>query len=80
MYILAALERQCCSLSLQITKKNGHTLFDTDRLLEKVRNNPITTIKDFKEVLRLAGKPDLPVDAPPIPLNSYEDSVPEDFQ
>ena len=66
--------------SLQVTKKNGHTLFDTDSLLEKVGNCPITTIKDFKEILRLAGKPDLPVEAPPIPLSSYEECVPEEFQ
>ena len=95
-YILVLNEKNvtamCTSLSLslslslflqkkkQVTKKLGHTLFDTDYLLDKVGNNPITTIKDFKEVLHLAGKPDSPVDAPPVPLTTYEDSVPEEFQ
>lgn len=75
-----AVEKLAEQLDIKVTKKNGHTLFDTDSLLEKVGNCPITTIKDFKEILRLAGKPDLPVEAPPIPLSSYEECVPEEFQ
>ena len=63
-----------------MTKKPGHTLYDTGMLLEKVGNKRIATIKDFKEVLHLVGKPDLPVEAPPVPLTTYEEQLPEEFQ
>lgn len=61
-------------------KRQGHTLYDTAKLLEKAGNNQIATIKDFKEILSLAGKPDLPVEAPPVPITTYEEQLPEEFR
>ena len=63
-----------------MTKKPGHTLYDTTMLLEKAGQKRIVTIKDFKEILHLVGKPDSPVEPPPIPITAYEEHLPKEFQ
>ena len=64
----------------QVAKRPGHTLYDTAKLLERAGHRPISTIKDFKEILHLGGKPDLPVEAPPVPLTAYEEHLAEEFE
>ena len=56
-----------------MTKKQGHTLYDTAMLLEKAGHEQVATIKDFREVLLHVGKLDMPVEPPPVPLTIYED-------
>ena len=66
--------------TLQVIKRPGHTLYDTNKLLESAGHRQIATIKDFKEVIHLAGKPDSPVEAPPTSVVNYEEQLPEEFQ
>ena len=65
---------------LQVVKRPGHTLYDTNKLLESVGHRQIATIKDFKEVLHLAEKPGSPIKAPPVSITNYEEQLPEEFQ
>jgi hypothetical protein len=50
----------------QVLKFQGHTLYDTNKVLG-MQKHPITTMKEFCSILPLLGPPNVPCETPPPP-------------
>ena len=63
---------------LQVSKFEGHTLYNTEKLLES--HPTVFTLKDFKAVVSSFGPPEKPID-PPSPKPVTQDiTVPAEFR
>jgi len=63
---------------LQVHKFSAHTLYSVSKVLAMNNDQPVTTFKEFKELLPLLGAPEPPINSPELAITKLltcEDEV-----
>ena len=68
-----------CSCSpVQVHKFSAHTLYNVSKVLAMNKDQPVTTFKEFKELLPMLGAPEPPINSPELAITKLltcEDDV-----
>lgn len=62
---------------LQVSKFEGHTLYDTKKLAQP---NSVLTLKEFKATISQYGAPQKPIERPEPPTVAFDLSLPDEFR